>query len=121
MIEFIYDLFKKKEKDEKIDVNAIINNIILDKISMIEMEIQQNRKDNCYNEKDISNLMSILNQNIDETKNQLEVQQKKHNEQMKIMLDIIKKQQKKINNLQEQNNILNEKQDEIVNFVLKKN
>lgn len=113
-MEFIYNLFSKKEK---IDINKIINNIILDKISNMEINIT-------HNEMDVKQLIDIMKQHIEEVK----IQDKKHREQLKISLNIIKKQNKlnesykrDITDLRIQNDILNEKLDLMEKFILNKN
>lgn len=112
-MEFIINLFKR----EKVDINKIINNIILDKVSDMEINIT-------HNEMDVSKLINIMQEHMKE----VEKQNIQHKKQLKICLNIIKKQndinqsyKKDINDLRKQNDILNEKLDLIQKFVLNKN
>lgn len=112
-MEFIINLFKR----EKVDVNKIINNVILDKVSDMEINIT-------HNQMDVTKLIDI----IQEYMREVEKQNIQHKNQLKMCLDIIKKQnninqsyKKDINDLRKQNDILNEKLDLIQKFVLNKN
>ena len=100
MLEFIKLLFKKED-----DTNKIINNLILDKLSNLEVYLK-------HNDNDIKDLIKILKENVNDVSNNKNLL----DSTTRIFINFVKKQVKRnklIDELYIENNKLNVKVEEL--------
>mgnify|MGYP001604405619 CR=1 FL=1 len=100
MLEFIKLLFKKED-----NTNKIINNLILDKLSNLEVYLK-------HNDNDIKDLIKILKENVNDVSNNKNLL----DSTTRIFINFVKKQVKRnklIDELYIENNKLNVKVEEL--------